>query len=607
MAPVDQNPELTSLRERVCADQHAAEKFHKPHRDFWAYLYSLYRNCNDFKTALRGAKGKARADVREDGKRKLGAELFIPYVFWTVETVAPRLLSNDPKVNILPRGEKVRPENVEGMKFLIDAQQERMRFGLKLRPVSKAGLKYGLGVGKTYWRTDTRTIRRTASGMYNGLIEQTVEETLWDDPDFAVVDPWDFFWDPFGEDIESCEFVIHRTWRSMKYVRRMVEQGVWDQITVDDLSLIESSGAQSNFEDAFKERRMASVPEARKGSEIHEVWEWHDGEKRITVLDSETVVQVADNYGHHEIPFQIYRPTILEHEFVGIGEIEPIEHLQQEMNTLRSQRRDNATYALNPALAYAEGIVDKDALRFGPGITIPVPGDPRELLFPIQLPEVPGSSYREADEIRADIERTSGLSDSIVGREARGDTTATEVQLVQSAANIRIQEKTKLIELGPCESVGNQMIALDQEKIASEKSVRVVEPGPGMMGAPRWRWVTLTPQELAGSMEAVAVGGATAPENVPQMRQDAQIWERQLQNPFLDPQMVAREMLRNMGIRDPDSFLRPTPIPQPFLEYLAGKGVPPALIGEALQALHAEPAAAEPSSNGSTPKEPVAA
>jgi hypothetical protein len=46
------------------------------------------------------------------------------------------------------------------------------------------------------------------------------------------------------------------------------------------------------------------------------------------------------------LPFQVYRPTPLQKQMVGIGDLEPLEHLQRELDTLRSQRRDAATMAL---------------------------------------------------------------------------------------------------------------------------------------------------------------------------------------------------------------------------------------------------------------------
>ena len=67
-------------------------------------------------------------------------------------------------------------------------------------------------------------------------------------------------------------------------------------------------------------------------------------------------------------------------------------------------------------------------------MAIPVNGDPRDFLFPIPVPELPASSYREEDAIVDDIQRTSGISDPVTGGDVGASETATGVQLVQQAA-----------------------------------------------------------------------------------------------------------------------------------------------------------------------------
>ncbi|RJQ08787.1 MAG: hypothetical protein C4558_07470 [Dehalococcoidia bacterium] len=602
---IDQPDEQRSLVEKVRQDFHFAEQFQKPFLDKCEHYYSLYRNVSDFRTTLTQARGDDAAAVRRDGQNTFGADLFIPYAFWTVETVLPRLLSNDPTVNILPRGAKTSAENVENMKFLIDAQNERMKLGLRLHPIAKNGLLYGLGVGKVFWNLDKRTGQRLTQTELGGWVPEEGEEIRYDDPMVEAVAPWDFLWDPYASSLDDCEFVIQRSWRSFAYVKRMVEQEVWDLVTPDQLSDLESLGPVSRYEEV---RFDHTLPDGMKPSEsrgLHEVWEWHNGGKVCTVLDGTVAVKSRPNYWHGELPFATYRPTVLSHEFVGIGEIEPIEDLQHEMNTLRAQRRDNATLVLQKVIAYAEGIIDPDDIRIQPGGLIPLPGDPRELLMPIEFGTIPNSGYQEADEIRSDIERTSGLSDSVVGKESRGDTTATEVQLVQSAANVRIQQKTKLLEVETITRIGNHEIALNQQKVVTEKDVRVVEPPkPGTLG-PRWSWRTLGPGELAGQMECVAPGGATAPDNVPQMRNDVTLWQSQMENPHLDQRQVTRKIIENLG-EDPDVYMGPNIVPLPFLEHLAGSGVPPQLLQEAMQVAEAQPAAGDAPPALPPPEQPPA-
>jgi hypothetical protein len=124
-------------------------------------------------------------------------------------------------------------------------------------------------------------------------------------------------------------------------------------------------------------------------------------------------------------------------------------HLQYELNTLRSQRRDAATITLQKPIAYSNGMADPDDIVLGPGVSFPVQGDPRAVIFPIDIGEIPGSSYQEEAVLQQDMERTSGMSDAVMGGSGDGTAgtdTATGIQLIQQAANVRIRLKTKNLE-----------------------------------------------------------------------------------------------------------------------------------------------------------------
>jgi hypothetical protein len=95
------------------------------------------------------------------------------------------------------------------------------------------------------------------------------------------------------------------------------------------------------------------------------------------------------------------------------------------MSTLRSQRRDNAALKLAQVFAYSDGAVDVGDLQFFPGAAIPIHGEPRDFLYPVQVGDIPNSSYNEEDRIVQDIERTTGISDSVTGADASQGAAAT--------------------------------------------------------------------------------------------------------------------------------------------------------------------------------------
>lgn len=606
---LDLSAELEALVKEVREAFELSDNQHRTYRDRWSHLFGMYRSYEEFRNSYEGSSPRDKDLGLMDAKREWGASLFIPYSFTVVETILPRMMSNRPRMLVLPRN-KASEDNVENMRATIDAQQERISYELKCQDTAKSGLIYGLGIQKAYWRSDVRERSVLQPRIFGGWKKGKVRDGF-DDPDVENVDIFDFYWDPFAGTISQCRYVIHRTWRSTRYVLDRIESGAWNNPAGLDAEEIDGMGPSSKYGEIHGQRMDAAGMgewDAR-GNQLHEMWEFHDGRRVITILDREVPVQMGPNPAWHgELPFAAYRPTTQGiNQLPGIGEIEPIEHLQREMNTLRSQRRDNATLKLQQVFAYAAGLVEASDLQFFPGSAIAVNGDPRELLFPINVGDIPNSGYQEEGGLKSDIEMTTGISDPVTGG---GDAsqTATGVQLLQAAANVRIQNKTRRIEVETIKPVTRMFGALNQQKILENRDIRV--PAPPVPGEPerRWAWVTIGPGELAGEFDFEPEGGSTAPENVPQQRQDAM----QLMQLFggapdvVDRKRVVEKALDLFGVKNPETWLVPDQrIPLQFLTLLEGAGVPAEGIAQLLeQARQMEEEAAKGSPNLQQPQEP---
>jgi hypothetical protein len=580
----------------VDAAYQRAEPEHKTFRGKAEEFYRLYRGFTDFKDAHRGERD--RDAVTSAAQAEWGAELFIPFCYSTVETIIPRMVAKGPRMIVVPRDEQALG-NVRNMKIVVDAQCKQIDYETILQVIGKDGLIYGLGVGKTRWKYETRVqIRATPHPLEPGrFIEGPPEKTVaFDDAVAERVDPFDFMWDPFGDSMNNVEFIIHRLWRSGQTIRRNVAAGIWRARendptcpwTLEDLLASRARTQRSNIWDQRLAAEGYNVSGQRQDA-LHEVWEYHDGQQVITVLDACYPVQAGPNpSGLAQIPFQIYRPTVVGGRFVGISEVEPIRHLQYEINTLRSQRRDAATLSLMRTFAYNETAVDADDLVFGPNMAIPVNGDPREFLYPIPVPELPGSSYREEEAIVNDIQRTSGISDPVSGGDTGASETATGVQLVQAAATMRIQNKTRLLETQMIVPQGYDFIALNQRRILTDKSYAIPQaPDPNDPTIPAWKMVKIGPRELMGRMAAEVEGGSTAPENVPQQRSDAQAFVALSQDPRLNGEKLLIRALQLYGVDQPEGYVKAAEQQVPASQvqgFLAQLGVPPEAFVQFLDA-----------------------
>lgn len=567
------------------------------------HFYRLYRGFKKFRYAWEAAGPNDRDGVLLDAKKTWGANLHIPLSFRTIETMVPRAIAHRPRMLYLPRQERWQ-DNVENVRLLVDSQQEQIDIELSFQDVMRAGMIYGLGPAKSFWRTEWAPRRRVKRRMFRPdkfVVGRVFMEKIFDDPDFEDVDVFDFMWDPFGSDLNRgsnrCRWIVHRVWLGLDQCLERIKSGVWNTESAKGLTeeRLRAMGNGQKYDEIWNERMAASgfgsFTNPARGEQVHELWEYHDGHRVITVLDRQLLVQDAESPCVGMIPFQVYRPTRIPKQMVGIGEIEPIQHLQRELDTLRSQRRDAATIALCAGYAYDSGMIDKEDVVFGPAALIEVNnGRPSDALMPLQVRDIPGSGYQEEQVIRTDFDAVTGINDALDPSSGGQIQTATEAQLVQAALSKRIELKSRRFEVEVVRQAARCFLYLNQRMIVSNRDpIRQPDEGYDMADAARegrWRWFDIGPGELQGEFEIVPEGGSMAAENVPQMRQDAQIFLGPAfqNNPYIDPRRPLMKGLQLMGVKDPQAWLKKEdpPVPPLALEVLKKMGIDPRIIQRAV-------------------------
>lgn len=572
---------------RIKACKKESEDHLKPWHTHGNERYRLYRGVKAYREAARKASPPDKDDIMRQAGRDWSADLHIPLAYSTVETILPRAVSNRPRGLVLPT-EMAAEGSVENMRLLCDSQQEKARYELVAQETAKSGFIFGLGAQKLTWRTQTqqggryldRATDKEAVG--SDWVVRRKDRTIYDDPWPEDVDIFDLFWNPTGYDSFTLDWILHRTWRTTAYVMALIKSGKWNSpyakaLTEEDVKAMEGAGGEN---DALWKERMTAAGhtnfDSRRGR-IHEVWEyWDGGETVITLLNGRLPVQIAENpYWHGEMPFHFYRPTTPGiKQLHGIGEIEPLVDLIRELDTLRSQRRDNAALVLQRIFAFDPDSVNKDHLKLGPGWAIPVQnngGSIRDFLHPIDVGDIPHSSYAEEDRIKDDADRTSGVSDITAGSGGAAQT-ATGVNTLMAAANVRIENKSHRLEVETIAPVMNQWIALNQQKIVS-REVRVDRlPEPGEIYPKMWRFLKLTPAELAGGMAYSIQGGSIAPENASQKAaQGMAVFNALRGNPAIAEPVMLRYFLESQGVKQPDAWLSPeASVPAQIVDQIKG-------------------------------------
>jgi hypothetical protein len=612
-------PDQEALKKRVTDAYEAAEKLHARYRDRWNRYYQFWRSYND--AANQQASRRPRdwdAPTQHWATREFGSSLFIPIVFSTIETILPRAIANRPRMLVEPRPRGPLPpeligrmeDNAENHRLLIDSQQSNGEFNydLVLQDVAKDGFIYGLGPQKTYWKRSTRQAVQVVPHVYTGEpCYQECRETTFDDPIAESIDPFNFFWDPAADSIATCDFIIHRQWRNAAYVSKMLQSGDWGGcpgLTMEDIG---QPGGRAAFETTLTERDKAQGLSGGSVSmsNLYEVWEFHDGAEVITVLDRKWPVRrITNPLWHGELPFQVFRPTADTHRFVGVSEVDPLEDLNIEMNTLRSQRRDNVALKMMQTFFYAEAFVDPADMKWGPGVLIPVEAgvDPKDVIFPVQVGDIPFSGYREEESLMGDVDRTSGLSDASKGADPSGglSSTATGAQLMEASASQRIALKARRLTMEVVVPTCRQWIAMNQRNILERPMRKPVLPTPEEPER-KWAQVVLGPAETAGEFLVFPEGGQDANDNPVAQQAKAQM----LINLFRGDQNVdQRELplyaLRLMGVPNPHALLTAQTGPDEAsilkraLDNLQKMGFPPDVIAHAVQAAQGDPSLQDP-------------
>lgn len=581
----DLTPEQQDCLRKSVARFEEADRLHRLLEPRWATWYGLSRNYRRWSSAYQQANTPSDKDVVIDEiKRQWGEPLHVPYGFAVMETNVPRIISSTPRYRGRP-GELV-PEIEEVLRpaaARFELDDAEIHYERKVQEVVRSGLRYGLGVGKGYWEKRTRSGKVLASRVlgkgYNAVEDKEI--VVYEGPQMEAVDIFDFFWDPLARDMQTGRYFIHRVWRDFDYIAKMVKEGQDRRAAGDDhgwldldLEEIKKFGTTKARSEGWSTRWAAAGASGYEDSgTVYEIWEIHDCDRVVTVLGGAGGILAQEDinpYLHGDTPHDIYRPTIVEQEFCGIGELEPIAHLLWELDTLRGQRRDAANLALNRGMFYQRGSLNPKDIVVGAGVYVPVNMAPADVLQPMPFADPPNSGYQEEAAIKADIELASAISESVMG--TGGEETATGTQLVQQAATYRMKLKAKNLHVDFLVPQTAKRKALYEQFKAGKSSpgiekISVEDP----TAATGFRHIDMPEEAWAWNFELVPIDASTEPDDPIQKKHDAAELMQTL-IPFaqqINPQAAIDYVLDQHEVEDKTSWVNKGPEPGQVAEGIA--------------------------------------
>lgn len=329
-----------------------------------------------------------------------------------------------------------------------------------------ASSKTGTGILKLTWEVNKRKVV-----MANSAGGTDVQEiTIHDGPVLRNVPLIDFVISSDAlapMDIQTCEWVAHRTTKTKKQLIELEKS----QIYTDIEKVIPNFRTTVTEAESQINTQVGINPTEYKDYEIWEVWCSYDIDgdgipEELVVdihLETKTVLRAIYNpYRHQERPFHMVRHMPRDNHILGIGLGQMLKDVQEETTTMRNQRVDNATLANMKIYKRKVGckVSHKDIY---PGAVVAV-NDPDDLTNMDMGVE---HSSLLSEELHANSigEKRSGVSDYTVGRESAAigsRATATSTLALIGEGNKRFQFTIRDIKY-VMSNVAHQIVGLYQQ------------------------------------------------------------------------------------------------------------------------------------------------
>lgn len=491
-----------------------------------------------------------RMKYEPDVEAKLNNKYYTPLVYENVNSHMS-LSVREPAIEITAA-----PGSDPAMAEKIQAWQAYMWYIQNMDEKRKDLYKYlfisGNGILRHFYRVTEKTMIRNSYRDKN--IRKKEKVTIYDGPDCEIVNHIDdFFPDPWGWDIESCRFIIHRKIIPLDMVDEYYERGIFN---------VEKN--KENIKEYYDERRR-DQDRVEKITEIFgdtynitymkensfEIMDFWTDKQHIIVANRQYVVFEDDN-PYPVKPFTNFKLERMPHEFWGIGDAEALKQYAGEMNTIRRAGIDNVKRAARGKLIAKQGTLPNvDAWDDEDEPVTWTLGDPNQTVTPWIFPNLEQVGVITCDQLNRDAQKAAGISDFIKGQsdqDLQGDT-ATTAKLMQANSQGALYRV-----LDDCNNGIANWMKMNVLMMAchGSESYSYLDPNNRNLGI-----ITLPHEAFLGGYHYWVKSSAALPLS----RQD-EIWQAQTQyqmlagNPLVDQRALLLDTLKKLRIDNPEAMLK---------------------------------------------------
>lgn len=424
-------------------------------------------------------------------KKYLHSELYVPWVWQTIETMKPRIADPEPRFQFMPveSGDR-RLSDI--LNVIIRQQLKADQFVVKQFSFIHDALVYGIAVGKVTWLQETQEYKmRDAEG--NIYPRKLITQNR---PTITYVDPFDFFPDPAATNDSDMRWCFHRIWMTMDELKMLEQRGTYNNVgRIDRDAASEGTEKRSLFESDEESK-------ARRGEERFPVYEMYDRNGWLMSMCGDAVLRDGETpYFHRSIPFATFSTIRNPRSLVGTSETEKLREPQNAVWIKENQRIDSVNYANNYGVIMDPNIPEAEDFAIHPGFKLTALAGQR--FDQVRHDANTGPLMDEKNDYLTSIQQLSGNSPLSPGVDASmlniDNSTATGVSIMQEEGNKRMA--LKKLEFRLFESrLAKLMAQLNHQYLSAADIQRIV--GTDLMEGYR----PIAPYEIPMFLDVLPVG-----------------------------------------------------------------------------------------------------
>jgi hypothetical protein len=503
--------------------------------------------------------------------------ILVNMIFSTVNVIAPSISVNYPKITV----SAVNPDQAPNA-VIAEAVVNYWWRHREIKHQFRRAVKDLLIVGHAWVKVGYRYIEEERIGEDEDVNDPNVPENytttnnnvLEDAPFVERLSPFDVFVDPDGTSMDDIKWICHRTRRPVRDVKT---DRRYNRAARENIAAV----SYSRYSD--DEPRHRKINDKDEGyADIYEFYDVRNSTVSVFAEGGETFLikpqKMPYAFGH---PFVMLRNYDVPDQFYPVGDVEAIEPLQRELNATRTQMMNHRKKYARKYL-FRETSIDANGRAAmesdEDNVMVPVIGDAPlgDVVQPFPALMNPPEFYNQSSLIEQDINTISGVAEFMRGSVSEIRRTATEVGLLQDAANARTADKLATVE-NAIANIGRKLLALSQQFLTGVQVARIM----GRDGEPIW--IKYDRDYIAGDFDFEVVGGSTMPNNESARRSQAAELVAAMM-PFVSagvvdlPKLAAYVLQNGFNVKNPEAFLVPPAPEQAAAGPPQGQGMPPELM-----------------------------